>query len=74
MEKYPSIVELAKCPEIFHVKQVIACEKVHGGNFRLFFPLGMKSIEEIGYGSRDVERNTTGVPMAPSSTFLRAAA
>jgi len=55
MEKYPSIVELAKCPEIFHVKQVIACEKVHGGNFRLFFPLGMKSIEEIGYGSRDVE-------------------
>jgi Rnl2 family RNA ligase len=55
MEKYPSIVQLPDCPEIFSVKQVIATEKVHGSNMRLFFPLGMKGIEEIGYGSRDVE-------------------
>lgn len=55
MEKYPSIVQLPDCPEIFSVKQVVATEKIHGSNFRLFFPLGMKSIEEIGFGSRDVE-------------------
>jgi hypothetical protein len=57
MEKYPSIVELSKLPEIFHVKEVVATEKMHGSNFRLFFPLGMKSINEIRYGSRDVEYN-----------------
>ena len=28
---------------------------VHNSNMRLFFPLGMKSIEEIGYGSHDLE-------------------
>lgn len=55
MEKYPSIVQLPDCPEIFSVKEVIAREKLHGSNFRLFFPLGMKSVEEIGYGSHDVE-------------------
>lgn len=55
MEKYLSIVQLPDCPEIFSVKQVVATEKLHGSNFRLFFPLGMSSIEEIGYGSRDVE-------------------
>jgi Rnl2 family RNA ligase len=55
MEKYPSIVELSKCPGIFHVKQVVATEKLHGSNFRLYFPLGIKSIEEIEYGTRDVE-------------------
>jgi len=55
MEKYPSIVQLSDCPEIFSVREVVALEKIHGSNFRLFFPLGMKSIEEIGYGSRDVE-------------------
>jgi Rnl2 family RNA ligase len=57
MEKYPSIVELSKLPEIFYVKEVVATEKLHGSNFRLFFPLGMKSIDEIEYGSRDVEYN-----------------
>jgi hypothetical protein len=55
MEKYPSIVQLPDCPEIFSVKQVIAREKIHGSNFRLFFPLGMSSIEDIGFGSREVE-------------------
>jgi hypothetical protein len=30
MEKYPSIVQLPDCPEIFHVKEVIATEKLHG--------------------------------------------
>jgi Rnl2 family RNA ligase len=55
MEKYPSIVQLPDCPEIFHVKEVVATEKLHGSNFRLSFPLGMKSIEEVGYGSRDLE-------------------
>lgn len=55
MEKYPSIVQLPDCPEIFSVKQVVATEKIHGSNFRLGFPLGMKSIDEIQYGTRDVE-------------------
>lgn len=40
MEKYPSIVQLPDCPEIFSVKEVIATEKIDGSNFRLFFPGG----------------------------------
>ena len=55
MEKYPSLLELSKCPDIFSVKQVVATEKLHGSNFRLYFPLGMKSIDEIEYGTRDTE-------------------
>jgi hypothetical protein len=37
--KYPELVRLDKRPEILSVKQVVATEKLHGTNFRLFFPV-----------------------------------
>lgn len=52
--RYPEIALLVRRPEIFSVKEVIATEKLHGSAFRLFFPAGMTSIEDIRYGSRDV--------------------
>lgn len=53
--KYPEIVLLPRRPEIFAVKEVIATEKLHGSNFRMFFPCGMTSVDEIRFGSREVE-------------------
>lgn len=53
--KYPEIALLVRRPEIFAVKQVVATEKLHGSNFRLHFPCGMASIEDIKYGSHDTE-------------------
>ena len=55
MKKYPEIVLVSKRPEIFSVKEVVATEKIHGSNFRLFFPCGMESIDDIRYGSHEVE-------------------
>jgi len=54
---YPEIALLPRRPEILSVKEVIATEKLHGSNFRIHFPLGMASLDEVGYGSRDVERS-----------------
>ncbi len=51
--KYPETVALNKRPEILAVKQVVACEKLHGTNFRVFFPAGMKTIEEVRFGGRN---------------------
>ncbi len=51
--KYPSIVLTSRRPEIFDVKEVIATEKLHGSNFRLHFPCGMTSLDDIQYGSHD---------------------
>ncbi len=51
--KYPEIVELDKCPEILTVKEVIATEKLHGTNFRLFFPAQMTSIADVQFGARN---------------------
>ena len=53
--RYPDLVLLPRRPEIMSVKNVICCEKLHGSNFRVHLPLGMTNIDEIQYGSRDVE-------------------
>jgi hypothetical protein len=53
--KYPHILDLTKRPDIFAVKEVVCTEKLHGSNFRLFFPLGIKAIKEIRYGSHETE-------------------
>lgn len=53
--KYPSIVLLDKRPELFAVKEVIATEKLHGSNFRIHFPMGMTSVEEVRFGSHEVD-------------------
>ncbi len=50
--KYPEIVELDKRPEILAVKEVIATEKLHGTNFRLFFPAAMTSLADVQFGGR----------------------
>lgn len=58
--RYPEIALLYRCPEILSVKEVVAVEKLHGSNFRLFFDAGMTRIEEVQYGSREVEHDPTG--------------
>ena len=51
--KYPDTVTLAKRPEILSVKQVVATEKLHGTNFRVFFPAGMTGIDDVRFGGRN---------------------
>jgi Rnl2 family RNA ligase len=51
--KYPETVALNKRPEILAVKQVVACEKLHGTNFRVLFPTGMKTIGDVLFGGRN---------------------
>lgn len=53
--KYPDTVTLARRPEILSVKQVVATEKLHGTSFRVFFPAGMTSLDDIRYGGRNEE-------------------
>lgn len=53
--KYPEIARLERRPEILAVKQVVATEKLHGTNFRVFFPGGMTSIDEVQFGGRNEE-------------------
>jgi len=60
--KYPEIVALNKRPEILAVKEVIATEKLHGTNFRVYFPEGMASIDEVQYGGRNEEFGTGDAP------------
>jgi len=54
-QKYPETVALDRRQEILSVKQVVACEKLHGTNFRVFFPAGIESIEDVRYGGRNEE-------------------
>jgi hypothetical protein len=51
--KYPSIVALNKQPEIFSADEVVATEKIHGANFRVFIPAYTTSADEIRFGSRN---------------------
>jgi hypothetical protein len=51
--KYPDTVTLSKRPEILSVKQVVATEKLHGTNFRVFFPAGTASLDDIRFGGRN---------------------
>jgi Rnl2 family RNA ligase len=51
--KYAELVTLDKRPEILSVKQVVATEKLHGSNFRVLFPAGMTSIDEVRFGGRN---------------------
>ncbi len=53
--KYPSIVRLERRPEILAVKEVIATEKLHGTNFRVSFPAGITSRDEVRFGARNEE-------------------
>lgn len=53
--KYAELVTLDRRPEILSVKQVVATEKIHGTNFRVFFPAGMTSIGEVRFGGRNEE-------------------
>jgi hypothetical protein len=53
MHSYPEIALVKRRPEIFAVKEVVAYEKLHGSQFRLFFPIGMTSIDEVQYGSHE---------------------
>ena len=70
--KYPEIVLLSKRPEIFAVKQVIATEKLHGSCFRLHLPCGMASIEDILYGSREMESTGHKFPLGNMVRWFKA--
>jgi len=59
--KYPSIVLLRDRQDLFAVKEVVCTEKLHGSNFRIHFPCGMTSLDEVQFGSHDVEM-TPGEP------------
>lgn len=58
--KYAELVTLNRRPEILAVKEVVATEKLHGTNFRVYFPAGMKSIDEVEYGGRNETFGTGG--------------
>lgn len=51
--EYPSIATLKTRREILKAKEVVACEKLHGTNFRLLFPAGITSPDQVVFGSRD---------------------
>ena len=53
--KYPEIVRLDRRPEILAVRDVVATEKIHRTNFRVFFPAGMTSVAEVRFGGRNEE-------------------
>lgn len=58
-KQYPEIALLSRRPEILAVKEVIAREKLHGSNFRVGFPLGMSNLDEVRFGSREVDYDPT---------------
>lgn len=58
--KYPELVRLDKRPEILSVKSVVATEKIHGTNFRVNFPVGIRSIDEVVFGGRNEEHGHDG--------------
>jgi Rnl2 family RNA ligase len=51
--KYPELVTLDKRPEMLAVRQCIATEKLHGSNFRVYFPEGITTPEQLRFGSRN---------------------
>lgn len=51
--KYPSIRPLYKAAEILSCDEVVATEKIHGTNFRIFIPAGSKSVDDIRFGGRN---------------------
>ena len=53
--KYPELVRLDKRPEILSVRTVVGTEKIHGTNFRVFFPAGMTGISDVRFGGRNEE-------------------
>jgi Rnl2 family RNA ligase len=61
--KYPEVVLLERRPEIFSVKEAVATEKLHGSNFRIHFPLGMETIQDVRFGSRDTEDTEPAFPL-----------
>jgi hypothetical protein len=67
---YPSIVLLEKRPEIFAVKEIVVTEKLHGSNFRVHFPLGMQSLSDVHYGSRDVEDHEPAFPLGNAKRWF----
>ncbi len=68
--RYPEVALLPRRPEIMSVKEVIATEKLHGSNFRVHFPLGMASVDDVQFGSRDVV-HVPGVDGFPLGGMMR---
>lgn len=69
--KYPEIVLVSRRPEIFSVREVVATEKLHGSTFRVHFPMGMASIDDVKYGSHDTEETGHGFALASAAKWFR---
>ncbi len=50
---YLSTVLLERRPELMAVKEVVATEKLHGTNFRVYFPHAMSSLDDVRFGGRN---------------------
>lgn len=53
--KYSSIDNLYKCPDWVTWGEIVATEKLHGCNFRIFIPKGFANGDTIKFGSRNNE-------------------
>lgn len=51
--KYPSLPLLHAREDILRADKAVATEKLHGTNFRIRFPRGITSIDQVEYGSKD---------------------
>jgi Rnl2 family RNA ligase len=49
------MARLEKRPEILSVKEVVATEKIHGSNFRIYFPAEMTTLADVRFGGRNEE-------------------
>jgi hypothetical protein len=70
--KYPEIPLLVRRPDIFAVKTVIATEKLHGATFRVHFPLGMSSLDDVRFGSNEMEYRPEGHPHGQAFPLMHA--
>src|SRR5882762_3790830 len=52
-QRYPHLNNLHKVPEIFACEEVVATEKIHGSNFRIFIPGTALSTADVKFGSRN---------------------
>lgn len=53
--RYPHIDALHKQTIIFSCEEIVVHEKLHGANFRVMFPAGLASPNQIRFGSRNRE-------------------
>ncbi len=64
MHPYPKIKDLEMMLVLLRLPEVVVTEKVHGMNFRIFIPAGMRTMDELEFGGRGT-RISKKSPYAP---------